>query len=169
MIPKYVRRIPQRTLEVRSAGDAIGDALSFRGLMNEVRAETLQAQWTELVGQRIAERTRPEGIYDRTLMIEVVSSAWLHELNLLRHTILMGLIEKVGQPRLFDELKFRIAGRSKKPPTVRPRPRQPPKPPKPMPMPATGLAREKIVREVAAVDDEELRELIAKVRIAHDK
>lgn len=169
MIPKYVRRVPQRTLEVRTAGAAIGDYLNLRGLMKEIRAETLQSQWTELVGQRIAERTRPEGIYERTLVVEVVSSAWLHELNLLRHSILMSLIEKVGQPRLFDELKFRIAGRSRKPPTERPRPRQPPKPPRPMPMPATGLARERIVREVAAVDDPELRELIANVRIAHDK
>ncbi len=169
MIPKYARRMPLRTLEVRSAKDAVGDALAFRGLVNEIRAETLESTWSELVGPRIAERTRPEGIYDRTLIVEVVSSAWMHELNMLRSQILMGLVEKIGQPRLFDELKFRIAGRSRKPPTVRPRPRAAPKPPRPMPMPATGLAREKIVREVAAVDDEELREVIAKLRIAHDK
>jgi hypothetical protein len=35
--------------------------------------------------------------------------------------------------------------------------------------PATGAAREAIVREVAAVDDDELRELIARVRITNDR
>jgi len=88
---------------------------------------------------------------------------------MLRPQILAGLLERVGQPRLFDELKFKIAGRTKRAPTTRPRGRAAPATPLPMPMPATGLAREKIVREVEAVDDEELRELIARVRISHDK
>jgi Dna[CI] antecedent, DciA len=165
----YVRRGPPRTLETRSAKDAVAAVLAFRGVANDIRSERLGVEWTELVGPRIAERTRPDGIYDRTLVIEVVSSAWLQELNILRPQILAGLLERVGQPRLFDELKFKIAGRTKRPPTTRPRGRAAPAAPLPMPMPATGLAREKIVREVEAVDDEELRELIARVRISHDK
>jgi hypothetical protein len=38
-----------------------------------------------------------------------------------------------------------------------------------MPPPATGAIRERIVREASAVDDDELRELIARVRITHDR
>jgi hypothetical protein len=53
---------------------------------------------------------------------------------------------------------------------LRPRPpARPVPPPKPLPVPATGLAREQIVREAEAVDDVELRELIARVRIANDR
>jgi len=167
--PTYVRRGPPRSLETKSAKDAIGAALAFRGIANDIRAETLLTDWTELVGPKIAMRTRPDGIYDRTLVIEVVSSAWLQELNMLRAQILSGLLERVGLPRLFDDLKFRIAGRSKRPDTTRPRPRAAAPPPAAPPIPATGLAREKIVREVEGVDDEELRELIARVRIANDR
>jgi hypothetical protein len=52
------------------------------------------------------------------------------------------------------------------PPRGRGRPAPPAVPP---PRPATGAAREAIVREVAAVDDDELRELIARVRITNDR
>jgi predicted nucleic acid-binding Zn ribbon protein len=167
--PRFVRRGPARALEARTAKAAIGAALAFRGIANDVRAETLLADWLELVGPKIAARTRPDGIFDRTLVIEVVSSAWLQELNMLRAQILAGLLERVGLPRLFDELKFKIAGRSRRADVIRPRPRAGTKPPRPFTMPATGLAREKIVREVEVIDDEELRELIARVRIANDR
>ena len=163
-----VYRGAPRVKEPRLAREAISAALTFRGLANDIRAESLLADWTELVGARIASRTRPDGIHDRTLVIEVVSSAWLQELNMLRAQILAGLLERVGQPRLFDELRFKIAGRTRRNEPQRPRARAAP-PVRAFTMPATGLAREQIVREAATVDDEELRELIAKVRIANDK
>ncbi|HET9992827.1 MAG TPA: DUF721 domain-containing protein [Kofleriaceae bacterium] len=166
---KFVRRGPARALEARSAKDAIGAALKFRGIANDVRAETLLAEWTDLVGAKIAARTRPEGIFDRVLVIEVVSSAWLQELNMLRAQILSGLLERVGEPRLFDELRFKIAGRARRHDVIRPRPRAVTAKPVKAVVPATGLARENIVREVESVDDAELRELIARVRIANDR
>jgi predicted nucleic acid-binding Zn ribbon protein len=164
-----VYRGAPRSLEPRLAKDAIGAALAFRGIANDVRAERLLAEWTDFVGAKIAARTRPEGITDRVLVIEVVSSAWLQELNMLRAQILAGLLERVGQPRLFDELRFKIAGRSRRADVIRPRPRAGVAPPPPFTPPATGLAREQIVREVESVDDEELRDLIARVRIANDR
>ncbi len=163
-----VYRGAPRVKEPRLAKDAITAALSFRGIANDIRAESLLADWNELVGPRISQRTRPDGIYGRTLVIEVISSAWLHELNLLRAQILASLLERIGQPRLFEELRFKIAGRTRRNETVRPNTRTP-APVRAFTLPATGLAREKIVREAAAIDDDELRALIAKVRIDNDK
>ena len=89
---------------------------------------------------------------------------------MLRAQILAGLLERVGEPRLFDELKFKIAGRARAADDViRPRPRAAAPAVANAATPATGLAREKIVREVESVDDDELRELIARVRIANDR
>lgn len=162
-------RRPPRALETRSAGEAIKAALSFHGIADKVRAERVITEWTELVGPKIASRTRPYGVSERVLVIEVASSAWLHELNLLKSQILTGLLARLGEPKLFDDLRFRLAGRSGARPTlIRPRPR-PTAPSRPSPMPATGAARERIVREVENIDDEELRELIARVRIQHDR
>jgi len=168
-VRKPSRRGPARALEPRSAKQAITAALAFHGISDEVRSQRVLTEWTELVGPKIAARTRPEEVRDRVLVIEVASSAWLQELNLLRAQILAGLLERVGEPRLFDELRFRIAGRGRERP-IPPRPaaRSAP-PPRPPSVPATGLAREQIVREVDHVDDAELRDLIARVRIAHDR
>ena len=167
--PRAAYKRPARALEVRSARDAVKAALQFHGISDEVRAQRVLTEWSDLVGPRIASRTRPYGVAERALIIEVASSAWLHELNLLRTQILGGLIERLGEPRLFDELKFKLAGRSGPRPDMQ-RPRARPAPPsRPPPTPATGVARERIVREVESVDDLELRELIARVRIGNDK
>ena len=157
---------------MRTAREAVGAALAFHGVTDEVRAERLIAEWNDYVGERIAKRTRPIAIENRVLEIEVASSAWLHELSLLRAQILAGLLERVGTPRLFDDLKFRIAGRSRERSLVRataPQRLRPPAAQKPAVPPASGLEREQILRETEQIDDDELRELIARVRISNNK
>jgi predicted nucleic acid-binding Zn ribbon protein len=161
-------RIP-RAFEAMPAARAINRALELHGLTDEIRAGRLITEWTELVGPKIAQRTRPDGIHERTLWIEVATSAWMHELNLLRVQLVQGLLDRLGEPRLFDDVKFRLAGRNRREPIALRAARRPPPPAKPLPAPATGATREAIVREVSRVDDEELRELIARVRITHDK
>lgn len=151
------------------ASDAIAAALSLRGITEQVRAGRLLTEWSDLVGPKIAQRTRPDGITDRILWVEVATSAWLHELDLLRPQLVKSLLERLGEPSLFDDLKFRLAGRHRRDPVALRAARRPAPPPRPMPPPATGAARERIVREVGAVDDAELRELIARVRITHDR
>ena len=163
------RRFPDRLLATATAAAAVKNALDFHGIADDVRGERVVTEWAELVGAKIAERTRPDGITDRVLWIEVATSAWLHELNLLRPQLLAGLVERLGEPRLFDDIKFRLAGRRRRDAPVAARPRRRPAPTRPASRPATGGAREQIVREVAAVDDAELRELIARVRITHDR
>jgi predicted nucleic acid-binding Zn ribbon protein len=160
---------PPRTLEARPAADLVASVLKLRGISDEVRKNRILTEWDDLVGPRIAARTRPYGISGNTLIIDVVSSAWLQELTLLRGQLLPQLLARVGEPKLFGDLKFKLAGRTgpqPEPPrrrakTVAPEPRAT--------APATGLAREKIAREVEAVDDLELRELIARVRIQNDR
>jgi predicted nucleic acid-binding Zn ribbon protein len=159
---------PPRAFLARSAADAIASALRLHGITDEIRAQRLLTDWVELVGPKIASRTRPDGITDRVLWVEVATSAWLHELNMLRPQLLAGLHERFGPPVVFDELRFKLAGRDRRNATIL-RAARPAAPLRPVPPPATGAAREKIVRETAAVDDVELRELIARVRIANDK
>lgn len=101
-------RAPARVRELVTAEQAIAAVLSFRGLSQQVRAERVVADWADLVGGRIAARSRPSGIRARVLMIEVASSAWLQELTMLRPQLLADLLARVGEPRLFDDISFRI-------------------------------------------------------------
>ena len=164
---KRAQRGPARV--IASASEAIANVLALRGLTDQIRAQRVIAEWRDLVGERIASRTRPREVSDNALFVEVATSAWLHELNLLKPQLLAGLLERIGEPKLFDRLELRLTGRSRRDDTVVPTARRPAPPPKPAPKAATGVAREAIVRDAAVVDDDELRELIARVRITHDK
>ncbi len=163
------RKGTTRTLETQSAAQAILRALTHHGLSDEIRGHRVISEWTELVGTKVAARTRPERISERVLWVEVATSAWLHELNMLKAQLLKGLIDRLGEPRLFEDVRFKLAGRSRREVTTAPQPRTPELGPLPTGLPATGARREQIVNEVASVDDEELRELIARVRITNDR
>ena len=158
-----------RAREPRTAAQAIVAALGWSGITDDIRAQRIVAEWTELVGAKIAARTRPDAIRDRILYVDVATSAWMHELSLLKPQLLAGLLERLGEPRLFDDLRLKLAGRDRHTTDGRVAGRRSVPPPRPFPMPATGASRERIVRETAAVDDAELRELIARVRIANDR
>lgn len=161
-------RRPSRALEARSAKDAVNATLAYYGISNDIRAERVHTEWYDLVGPRIAQRTRPFGVVGKLLVVEVASSAWLQELNLLKPQILTGLLERVGNPPLFDDIKFRLANNASRAQPDRRPPKRAAITMKP-PLPATGIARERIVKEVEQVDDLELRELIARVRIGNDR
>jgi predicted nucleic acid-binding Zn ribbon protein len=167
-VTRSARPRPPRALRAQPAAAAVAAALELHGITDQVRAGRVLTEWTDLVGAKIAQRTRPDGVSDRILWVEVATSAWLHELNLLRPQLLENLVERLGAPRLFDDLKFRLTGRSRREPVALRAPRKP-VPARAATAPATGVARERIVREASAVDDDELRELIARVRITHDR
>lgn len=107
---------PPRARAAITAREAVQAALQFHKLADDVRGERVIAEWTELVGPRIAQRTRPDRIADRVLWVEVATSPWLHELTLLKPQLLRGLLERLGEPALFDDLRLKLAGARPAPP-----------------------------------------------------
>lgn len=84
-------------------GDILGGFLEKVGLREAVvRAEAVE-EWQERVGDAIGRVTRAQGVRDTTLIVEVRSSSWLMELNLMKEEILRkinegrseGLIERI--------------------------------------------------------------------------
>jgi predicted nucleic acid-binding Zn ribbon protein len=84
-------------------GDLLGAYLSKSGLREAVVRSEAVDEWREKVGASIADVTRARGIQGSTLIVEVRSSAWLMELNLVKNEILRrvnegrkeGFIEKL--------------------------------------------------------------------------
>jgi hypothetical protein len=175
--PRPRRSLRQRRKrEVVPADEVISDALAFAGLTEVVRAHRIVTEWRDMVGDRVAQRTWPDGLKDRVLWVRVSSSAWLHELTLLKAQILGGIDRVLGAPRLVEDLKLHIGVRKQVDAddmialAQQARRRRWMKPPaKPLPPPATGAAKERIDREAAAVEDDELRDLIRTVRTRHDR
>ena len=176
MKPRPRRTLRQRRRkEATPAEEAVADALAMAGLTAVVRSHRIITEWRDMVGERVAARTWPDGLKQGVLWVRVASSAWLHELTLLRAQILDGIDRVLGPPRLVDDLRFHIGARKQVDADdmlalaqqARQRRRRPPA--RPLPPPATGAAKDRIEREAAAVDDPELRALIAAVRTRHDR
>jgi predicted nucleic acid-binding Zn ribbon protein len=170
---------PERLREMVRADVAIGNALRTHGVTAEIRLQRIVFDWPEIVGARIAARTAPDGISrtglrdrpTRMLWVRVVNSAWLQELTLLRAQLTASILAAVGEPPLFDEIKFHLG----RPPAAtadllagvtvrraRPAARK-------RPVAATGDRARAITDEVGAVEDPALRDLIREVRIRNDR
>jgi hypothetical protein len=155
---------------VVAVADLVRREVEHHRIANDLREARLFADWNELVGERIGARTRPQSIWDRVLVVEVATSTWLHELRLLRPKIVSDLLDALGLPRFFDDIRFVLAKESpRRAPMIQPPRRRVLRKPPVVPQPASAASREQIVREVERVDDPELRELIASVRIANDR
>ncbi len=84
-------------------GDLLGDFLEKAGLKEALVRVDVVEEWDELVGEAIGKVTRAQGVRDTALVVEVRSSAWLMELNLMKEDILRrvnegrqeGLIERM--------------------------------------------------------------------------
>ena len=89
--------------ELERIGAFLEGVLKKTGLEDQVRRAKVVDEWEGRVGEAIARVTRAQGVRDATLIVEVRSSAWLMELNLVKGEILRrvnegreeALIEKI--------------------------------------------------------------------------
>lgn len=89
-------------------GEALGDFLRKHDLEGEVEGQAALARWEGVVGNRIARVTRPTGIARGILYVDVSSSPWMSELNLMRHHILKRLNAGRSGGRV-ERIIFRLA------------------------------------------------------------
>lgn len=73
---------------LEKVADFLDGVLEQAGLREQVlRAEVVE-EWEDRVGEAIARVTRARGVRGADLVVEVRSSAWLNELNLMKAEIL---------------------------------------------------------------------------------
>ncbi len=156
---------PPRHSAVQPIASAVAELLEARGLTRAVRGNRIAVEWEQLVGARIAKHCVPDGIVRGALLIRVASSAWLHQLTLLRASLLASLLEAVGSPPLFSELRFVLGNGVVGPGAVPTHPRITAEaPPRPEIQYTTA---HQIITEVDQVDDAELRALIGAIRLKY--
>ena len=85
-------------------GDLLAGFLETEGVGKDVARATAVDEWHERVGPKIAEVTRARTVADGTLVVEVRSSAWLMELNMMKRQILRRVNE--GRDVPVDNLVF---------------------------------------------------------------
>lgn len=90
-----MQKRPRSKLE--SAGAVLGDVLRGLGLDRRMREFRAVEVWNEVVGEVIARNTRPVGIREGVLFVEVASSVWMQELVMLRGDIAERLNAELGE------------------------------------------------------------------------
>ena len=128
----------------------VGALLQASGRLKPKGDRIDRDRWRSLLGDRIAERTRPGSIRDGTLTVYVASAVWAQELTLLSPVIL----ERLAADKLaVKELRFRV-GDVGEPMTKRPEvaPRE---------TPLKAPLPEGLTERLAQVTDPALRAAIA--------
>ncbi|HSR40670.1 MAG TPA: DUF721 domain-containing protein, partial [Longimicrobiales bacterium] len=69
-------------------GKLVEGLLREKGMRSQVRRMEVLHDWEERVGEGIARVTRPRSVSEGTLFVEVRSSSWLMELNMMKSDVL---------------------------------------------------------------------------------
>jgi predicted nucleic acid-binding Zn ribbon protein len=99
---KRVRRDPRAGAgrgrgrsEPEKVRDFLADVLEREGVAQDVARQSALEEWPSKVGEKIAGVTRARSVADATMVVEVRSSPWLMELNMMKGEIL----ERLNQGR----------------------------------------------------------------------
>ncbi len=98
--PGGARMVPlAEALEGYLDKTGLGDSLARLGAMEE---------WSGAVGPRVSQVTRPVEVRGRTLVVEVLSSAWITELTMMSGLILERVNARGTGPPI-GRIRFRLA------------------------------------------------------------
>jgi predicted nucleic acid-binding Zn ribbon protein len=87
-------------------GEVLARLIRKLGIEGELAGQGALQRWEEVVGDRIAAVTRPRAVSRGTLFVEVRSSAWLSELNLMRRDIMVRLNAGVDKGGRVEKIVF---------------------------------------------------------------
>jgi predicted nucleic acid-binding Zn ribbon protein len=82
--------------------------LAQHGVKDQVRRMEVLDLWPELVGEHVARVTRAKGVSEATLFVEVRTSAWLMELNMMKGDFLRLVNERLPETPI-DRIVFVLA------------------------------------------------------------
>jgi predicted nucleic acid-binding Zn ribbon protein len=100
---------PGRDDPFHRVSDVLEGVISQLGLTEELKRQDALFRWEGLVGERIARVTRASSISRGVLFVRVGSSAWLNELNLMRHELLARLNAGRTEGRI-ERIVFTLSG-----------------------------------------------------------
>lgn len=89
------------------AGSILAGLLRSRGLERALERARVIPEWEERVGSEIARVAKPTGFDRAVLFVEVRSSAWMMELQMMERRLLSRLNE--GRTAAFERIVFRLA------------------------------------------------------------
>ena len=98
----------RRDAQPQQIGDVLADVLEDAGVLRQFERLGVLDLWPEIVGERVAAVTHARNVDDTVLIVEVRSSAWLMELNMMKGDLLKRVNEHAPETPM-DRLVFVLA------------------------------------------------------------
>jgi predicted nucleic acid-binding Zn ribbon protein len=105
--PVRRRRIGVRS-DLTKVKAILSKVLSHRGLDKRVERYEFILHWPEIVGERLAEVSRPECIRNRALIVNVIHPVWAQELAMIKPVLLESLAKYLKPGDIVQDMVFRI-------------------------------------------------------------
>lgn len=86
----------------------LAKALAYKGLDKKVERYEFILHWREIVGDKIADISKPEYISRRALIVTVKHSAWAQELTFQKPVLLQKLARYLKKGDIVNDMIFRI-------------------------------------------------------------
>ncbi len=91
--------------ETVTIGEALAKFLRSRGFEKRIKQEDIIRRWPEIVGNKIADKTKPKRITNNILVVKVDDAVWRNEMVYYREEI-RKKINSIAGEELVKELKF---------------------------------------------------------------
>lgn len=85
-------------------------ALKQAGISDEIARYQFVLRWEEIVGEKIASKTRPECISHGRLVVRVTDSVWAQELSFQKAVIIQRLQKYLAKDQHVTDVIFYVAG-----------------------------------------------------------
>ena len=99
-------------MSAEAVGGVLSRVLQDLGLSREMSGWRAVEAWPELVGPRVARRTRAVAFREGTLHVEVEGSAWMQELSYLTRDLVRRINQKLGSEEVLD-VRFTLPRRGR--------------------------------------------------------
>jgi predicted nucleic acid-binding Zn ribbon protein len=93
---------------MRKLGHVLPQALSGHEALIAARAQAVLRRWPEVVGDYLAERSRPDRFHKGTVWVAVRDNVWAQELRFRREEILQRLNELSVDGHIFTSVRFGV-------------------------------------------------------------
>lgn len=88
-------------------GNVLGDVLNKFRTDSDLELTSLFTIWNNIVGQAIANNSRPAGFKGKILLVYVSSPVWIQELQYYKRDMIIKINNALGKELVCD-IKFRI-------------------------------------------------------------
>lgn len=91
--------------QFKTLGDSVQEVLQEYGIEKTIKQHQIMSIWPQLVGENVANISKPARVVDQTLYVKVKSMTWRTELQFQRHSILDRIRQKIGSG-IIEEIRF---------------------------------------------------------------